>query len=498
MHEFVSFRSKGQTMVLVALMAIALIAFVALAVDGGNAYSIRRDAQSAADGAAIAGTWVMVDYVGFSPVSDILYQVNQYAQQNGVPDTNGDPDDIINDNVKAYYVYFDGSCLLWEDECWELHTGPSSLPSGARGIHVQTHVTATTFFARAIGVSTVAADARATATYQRDGGILPVAVNEYWLGSQGHCPYDNCGEPYSFLRDPSEDPPFESTDGITWQRNECADPYNEDTCQGPYEGYAENYGKALALLGGDAKPNYGSQNPRSGVMLDCRYDALDASGEWWYLPVSDVWAGPGGECPMNDGDAAALMEEVILAGGYSKSPLPRALHEPPPEYIEDGWAYCWATPENEDNCFNYPETDRDEPYDTLQFLNGTKTSKWAETMCSNNYNNGQFVPGTRIVVMAYNSVAGDQWGSPHKADSAVVVGYFGAVIVGCGNNFTYPCSGTPGDWASYTHCLPGDPEKGNTVYGLAANDAPLVIDPSKLLDDFLPKKITLIKGAMDQ
>jgi hypothetical protein len=287
-------RSRGQTLVLVALIAIILIGFVALAVDGGNAYAVRREAQSAADAAAMAGTWAMVEYRGASPAADILMYVNQYAQANGVRDTNGNPNDIVNDNVRAYYVYFDGSCVPLGAECWELHTGPDVIPAGARGIEAAISISQTTFFARAVGVSQVQAGARATATYQPDGGILPIAVNEYWYGAQGHpenCPYENCGPPYSFVRTPAQLPPFRqvSTSPEVWARNICPDPYNENTCQGAYEGYSENFGQAFCLMGQDAYPADPSRQPRSAVVIDYRYDALDDNGLWHFLVDNDIW-----------------------------------------------------------------------------------------------------------------------------------------------------------------------------------------------------------------
>ena len=73
-----------------------------------------------------------------------------------------------------------------------------------------------------------------------------------WDGSEGHCPYEFCIDPdnptveaYSFVRNPAEDPPFFSTDGgVTWERNWCGNQYNDYTCQGAYEGYGDNFGKA--------------------------------------------------------------------------------------------------------------------------------------------------------------------------------------------------------------------------------------------------------------
>ncbi|MGC8874189.1 MAG: pilus assembly protein TadG-related protein [Chloroflexia bacterium] len=486
MYDFPSFRSKGQSMVLVALAAVALVAFVALAVDGGNAYALRRQAQNAADGAAIAGTWTLVDISGFDAIAQILRSINTYAQANGIRDTNGDPADTVNANVQAWFVDRWGNRVSET----EMH-GMTTVPAGAKGVEVETTITNTTFFARAIGIHEVGAKATATAVFIPAGGILPIAVNQYWQGSQGHCPYAHCGEPYSFVRNPNEPPPFTkiSVNPEIWQRNFCANPANNNICQGPYQGYGENFGKAFALLGQDAKPNYGSMEPRSAVELDYRYDALRTGGLWHYLVSDDIWQD--NVSPIADGQGKAAMEEVLQAGGYSKRPLPAVALEPPPEHIEQ-WDYCWGSPPGPNTCFNFPATGRSRPYEVLQFLSGTAARFLAQAMYDDgNYRDGRYAPGERIAIMVYNGATGDQWGTGgKKSDSAVVVGYFGAVIVGYGNNFNDPCSGTPGNWQSYTHCLTGQP---TTVYGIADASAPLMLDPTPLIEEFLPKQIVLIE-----
>ncbi len=487
MREFASFKKQGQALVLVAVAAVAIVAMVALAVDGGNAYSLRRDVQSASDAGALAGAWAMVAQPsGSDPQEPVLREVNRAAEANGVPDSNGIPGDAVNGHILAYYVDAAGARLDFP----ELHdAGKVSRPADARGVEVVSTVTATTFFARVVGVRQVRAAAPATARYEPDGGVLPIAVNEYWLGSQGHCPYAYCGEPYSFVRNPSEPPPFSTDDGgTTWYRNSCGNPDNEYTCQGPYDGYSENFGRAFAILGQDAKPNHGSNNPRSGVDIDFRFDGLANPGLWHELVSSGEW-NDGAGVP-SQGQMKADMAAVIESGGYAKSPLPHAVQEPPPSTpYQEAYAYCWKNPASEDNCFNYPATGRGQPYEVLPFLNGTSQPFQADAMYDGgDYVEGRYAPGQRIVIMVYNAYPGTLGGE----DVAIVTGYFGAVVVGYGTDLLQCDGGIPGDWLSFAPCIK-DKGKPNTVYAIADLSAPLVINPEKLLNDFLPKKITLIK-----
>ncbi|MBN1485108.1 MAG: hypothetical protein JXA37_10325 [Chloroflexia bacterium] len=474
---------------LFALPAVLLILCLGLwsGREASAASTYSPSANLAANHAAISGTWVMVDYSGPSPKADILREVNVQAELYGVPDTNNDPYDMINDNVLAYYVDFDGNRLQYNGSDWELHAGPDIIPGGAYGLEVEVAMRPSMFPAPFAVQKLITASA--AARYEPDGGLLPMAVNEYWIGSQGHCPYDNCGEPYSFVRDPAELPPFSSTDGgATWQRNCCPDPYNDNTCQGPYDGCGENYGQAFALLGADAKPNYGSQDPRGFVHLDYRYDALEDGGLWYWLVANDTWL-----ADVNPPGYPDEMPQVIADGAYQKVPLPRALHEPPPIYI-DGWGYCWGTP-SEENCFNYPASGRSAPYDVVEFLSGVDAAQAAQLMYDGgDYVGGCYAPGQRFIAAVYNGCAVEQWGQAgSKEDAAVLVGYAGIMIVGYGTDMDYPCNCPPFDLNCFQGCISGGAV--NTVYGLVAPDGDLVIDPTHLLWEFLPKKVVLIRPA---
>jgi Flp pilus assembly protein TadG len=71
----------GATAVTVALVIVMLILFAAIAVDLGYAYSVRRQLQTAADAAALAGCRVLADG---GDEGAVLAEVEAYAQNNAV------------------------------------------------------------------------------------------------------------------------------------------------------------------------------------------------------------------------------------------------------------------------------------------------------------------------------------------------------------------------------------------------------------------------------
>lgn len=79
-QEFETWNEKGQSLVIVALIMVALIAMLAFALDGGNTYFQRRNAQNAADAAAIAGANV---YCKDGNASAAQIAAQNYANING-------------------------------------------------------------------------------------------------------------------------------------------------------------------------------------------------------------------------------------------------------------------------------------------------------------------------------------------------------------------------------------------------------------------------------
>lgn len=104
-------QERGQSLVLVALAMLGLLAFAGLALDGGLAYATRRVAQNAADSASIAGTYELhrqkweeqFNAEQLKPEL-ILSKIHQVVESHDVPDTDGIAGNEINDNVRAFYV----------------------------------------------------------------------------------------------------------------------------------------------------------------------------------------------------------------------------------------------------------------------------------------------------------------------------------------------------------------------------------------------------------
>jgi hypothetical protein len=77
---------RGQSLVLITLVIFALVALLALVLDGGMAYSQRRAAQNAADAGALAGANI---YCSTGNVNQALDKAYDYADFNNAPVAHG-------------------------------------------------------------------------------------------------------------------------------------------------------------------------------------------------------------------------------------------------------------------------------------------------------------------------------------------------------------------------------------------------------------------------
>lgn len=144
---------EGVTIVVVALLLAGLLMIVGLAVDGGRAYTSRRQAQNAADSAALAGTEALFSY---------QYTRSQNNAANGT---------IVN---AAVVKKLDENGVTTGQTCFYVTaTGASTgtactatPPDVAAGVVVGGTIVDRTAFAQVGGFGSVTASAQSTATLQ--------------------------------------------------------------------------------------------------------------------------------------------------------------------------------------------------------------------------------------------------------------------------------------------------------------------------------------------
>jgi hypothetical protein len=126
---------SGQSLILIAVSMLAVLAMLALAIDFGLAYSERRRMQNAADAGALAGAWVLADGGTDDDIYDAVYQYT-----------------IIENEALSFEAYYlPGNQAV----------GGLSVPSNATGIKVIARTTFDTIFAGVIGFNTITAGATA-------------------------------------------------------------------------------------------------------------------------------------------------------------------------------------------------------------------------------------------------------------------------------------------------------------------------------------------------
>ncbi len=162
---------RGQSIVIIALAMMAMLALAGLAIDGGNLFLQRRRAQNAADAGALAGTRVLAELLLRCADGDSADDAQVAAAVTEMVETNG-------------FSVSDGSTLnAWyvdKDSNRKGTVGGGGIPNSATGVEVQLGAAFPTHFIKVVGIdtATVGADATAMAgqVKQLEGGILPIGV----------------------------------------------------------------------------------------------------------------------------------------------------------------------------------------------------------------------------------------------------------------------------------------------------------------------------------
>lgn len=175
-------RERGQAMILLVFMIIALVAIIGLAIDGGRLHSDRRQAQNAADSAALAGAQKLLQFrvdacetgsMDLTALDDAVGgAVRDYARQNGVKN------DGTTGEVRAWYVDPNANNVCRAG----VHALTHAALNNITGVRVSLNVTETTTFMRVVGQNEMTTVGNATAmvgpvvNLPAMGPVLPYAV----------------------------------------------------------------------------------------------------------------------------------------------------------------------------------------------------------------------------------------------------------------------------------------------------------------------------------
>ena len=177
---------SGQAIVILVLAMVALVGFTALAIDGGNAFYVRRNMQNAADGGVVAGVQGFLDtYDGTNAEIEeaIVLAAQAEAESNSVEDPDATAANCVNGNVSIWYINELGNVLDvstgavigsgqapvlgdgYDIQSVRLNTTCASLGSAPafNGIQVITLQEFDTFLAGVLGINTLEAQGGAAA-----------------------------------------------------------------------------------------------------------------------------------------------------------------------------------------------------------------------------------------------------------------------------------------------------------------------------------------------
>lgn len=140
-------RERGQSMVVITLVLVGMIAMTGLVIDGGNAYLHRRKMQNASDAAAYAGGQKLIIRPDNSPSTNcnIRIEIEKFAVNNGVIGSVPVNCSSLNPNIKAYYLNSSNARIGSE-----IGQSGASVPADAVWVEVIARTTFNTFFLKIV------------------------------------------------------------------------------------------------------------------------------------------------------------------------------------------------------------------------------------------------------------------------------------------------------------------------------------------------------------
>jgi len=154
-------RTPGQVIPIFGVALVAIVAMIALVLEGGNAYAQQRVTQNGADAAANAGTVVIAESRVGAPRTDamVLAAIQGTATPNQIA------------TFTAFYTDVNGNSLGTQ-----VGAAPgNTIPANAQGVTVRGTRNFGTFFARVLGISSFDAAAEATVITGPSSGVCAAA-----------------------------------------------------------------------------------------------------------------------------------------------------------------------------------------------------------------------------------------------------------------------------------------------------------------------------------
>ncbi len=142
-------KESGQSIIVITLAVIVLLALVALVVDVGNAYAHRRMVQNAVDAGALAGARRLAE----RGIGEVVLEIHVLNDIHSFTGKNG----LDHNAVDAWFIDADGNRLETIDP-W---LGPA--PGDADGVEVSGDLPFQTYFAHLLGFPTMTATTYAKA-----------------------------------------------------------------------------------------------------------------------------------------------------------------------------------------------------------------------------------------------------------------------------------------------------------------------------------------------
>ncbi|WP_161569182.1 VWA domain-containing protein [Candidatus Oscillochloris fontis] len=170
-------RKPGQSIPIIALMILILVAMVGLSVDVGNTFSKERQAVSASNAAALAGMSAYMERSSSTLDTAIYQAIVKSLESNGIIVGDGSNNTV---EVTANYLDAQGELLAGHPVVGSGGTAPN----GATYIHVQLNGTVNTSFARVVGREDLPINAESHAGLcQVNSGVYPIGIENAYIGN---------------------------------------------------------------------------------------------------------------------------------------------------------------------------------------------------------------------------------------------------------------------------------------------------------------------------